>query len=148
MDFASILLRKSCVWGYQLNPEHFSDRHHFDNPVYSTAQVAAGGGGGGPTSQQHCHPPGRGGLGAAANHLPLNNRVINNFSGSASSTGGTIKKHVNIEREKLAAMASNHPYHNEEDTEDEVQDRGKLINSTSSLTMMVLNYSCRSIWLR
>lgn len=106
-----------------------NDRHHFDNPVYSTSYRGAGHRGGG-------GDPGAGGAGVApagapvgvpsSTHLPLNNgcsRVVNHFA----PTCATAKKHVNIEREKLAAgggtAAPNH-YHDDIDTEEEEHENG------------------------
>ncbi len=115
----------------------FSDRHHFDNPVYSTtSQVASGGGP--PSGQGSC--PGRtSNPQRTTNHFPLNNgcsRVINNFSTASTSSGANAaKKHVNIEREKLA-MTSNHTYH-EDDTEDEVGDRGNDLGLLSVLGFLI-----------
>ena len=77
-----------------------TDRHHFDNPVYSGAGPRPGTNAGG--------------------GLPLNNgcsRVVNHFSPSAHST---VKKHVNIERDKLAT--ANH--YQEEETEEEENANG------------------------
>ena len=63
----------------------------------------------------------------SSTHLPLNNgcsRVVNHFA----PTCATAKKHVNIEREKLAAgggtAAPNH-YHDDIDTEEEEHENGK-----------------------
>ena len=63
----------------------------------------------------------------SSTHLPLNNgcsRVVNHFA----PTCAAAKKHVNIEREKLAAgggtAAPNH-YHDDIDTEEEEHESGK-----------------------
>ena len=69
----------------------------------------------------------------SSTHLPLNNgcsRVVNHFA----PTCAAAKKHVNIEREKLAAgggtAAPNH-YHDDIDTEEEEQQNGKNYSTYS-----------------
>ena len=81
-----------------------SDRHHFDNPVYSTSFNGANGANRIPAA-------------ANSQHLPLNNgcsRVVNHLN---------PKKHVNIEREKLATTAN----HYQDDTEEDDQESGMLV---------------------
>ena len=76
-----------------------TDRHHFDNPVYSGAGPRPGTTSGG--------------------GLPLNNgcsRVVNHFS---PSTHSTVKKHVNIERDKRDKLATANHYQEEETEEEE-----------------------------
>jgi len=84
---------------YIANEGNQSDRHHFDNPVYSGAGPRPGTTSGG--------------------GLPLNNgcsRVVNHFS---PSTHSTVKKHVNIERDKRDKLATANHYQEEETEEEE-----------------------------
>ena len=102
-----------------------ADRHHFDNPVYSTSFR---GGGPGPSGVTPNTNP------VQSTHLPLNNgcsRVVNHFSTSASSCSNTAKKHVNIERDKLGVDRGGQgacggpntsvPNHYQDDTEEEME---------------------------
>ena len=102
-----------------------TDRHHFDNPVYSTSFR---GGGPGPSGATPNTNP------VQSTHLPLNNgcsRVVNHFSTSASSCSNTAKKHVNIERDKLGVDRGGQgacggpntsvPNHYQDDTEEEME---------------------------
>ena len=114
-----------CSAKYQIECAFFADRHHFDNPVYSTSFTGpnrSAGSGQAPTSQI-----------SQSTHLPLNNgcsRVVNHFAVPSCST----KKHVNIEREKLAgpshvlsASAGACANHYQDDTEEEEHESGKYI---------------------
>lgn len=106
----------------------FSDRHHFDNPVYSTSYRGGHPGHGGPGA-----PPSGSNNPVQSTHLPLNNgcsRVVNHFSTSASSCSNTAKKHVNIERDKLGVGGgqgacggpnTSVPNHYQDDTEEEME---------------------------
>ena len=88
----------SCIWNV-LFVFCLTDRHHFDNPVYSGAGPRPGTTSGG--------------------GLPLNNgcsRVVNHFS---PSTHSTVKKHVNIERDKRDKLATANHYQEEETEEEE-----------------------------
>merc|ERR1712051_1152355 len=86
-----------------------------------------GGGGGDPGAGSAGVAPAGAPVGVpSSTHLPLNNgcsRVVNHFA----PTCATAKKHVNIEREKLAAgggtAAPNH-YHDDIDTEEEEHENG------------------------
>ena len=103
----------------------FPDRHHFDNPVYSTSYRGAhrGDGGAGGAGVAPAGAP----IGAPSTHLPLNNgcsRVVNHFAPTCAA-----KKHVNIEREKLAAGGGTAPpnhYQDDIDTEEEEHESGKF----------------------
>ena len=105
------------MWNFLLISQHkiikkliFADRHHFDNPVYSTS-YRGGGPAPGPTNP------------VPSTHLPLNNgcsRVVNHFSTSASACS-SAKKHVNIERDKLGGGATSVPNHYQDDTEEEME---------------------------
>jgi hypothetical protein len=105
-----------------------ADRHHFDNPVYSTAFT------GSPMASIN-GPPARSRL-SAAHPLPdsLNNsRVVNKLSASS-------KKNVNSERERLGALTSVSAaasyLDNDEEEQDTVSDRGKMGLPT---------YKCRAV---
>ena len=90
----------------------FPDRHHFDNPVYSGAPR-----------------PGT----SISGGLPLNNgcsRVVNHFAPSVS-----VKKHVNIERDKLGVAGGANHY--QEDTEEE--DRESGIHNIIIIIILIYN---------
>ena len=80
----------------------FVDRHHFDNPVYSTTftsnQQHSGGSGGaainGATLGQVVFP---------LNNIACVNRVVNSFSTNTATPNakGTCKHNVNSDRERL-----------------------------------------------
>ena len=87
-----------------------------------------------------------GGVPIGSTHLPLNNgcsRVVNHFA----PTCAAAKKHVNIEREKLAAgggtAAPNH-YHDDIDTEEEEHESGKNYSQIRCRGKALCEFS--SIW--
>ena len=97
--------------------------------MYSTSYRGAnprGDGPGGPGGAGVGAPAGPAPAGQPSTHLPLNNgcsRVVNHFAPTC-----TAKKHVNIEREKLAAGGGTAPpnhYQDDIDTEEEEHESGE-----------------------
>ena len=108
------------------DPFFVTDRHHFDNPVYSTSYRGGSHRGEGATGVLSAGAAPVSGVSGPSTHLPLNNgcsRVVNHFAPACS----TSKKHVNIEREKLATVGNsatpNH-YQDDIDTEEEDPENG------------------------
>jgi len=126
----------------------FIDRHHFDNPVYSTAFT------GSPMASINTssHPlRGRisGSAGGNSESISLNNsRVVNRFAVVGNA------KNVNSERERLGVSSQLHNQQqqpmtattyleNDEEEQDTISDRGEIQKSYTKCLKISLKFEIR-----